>query len=106
MRREMRRAMADGPAYNEPMAGTKGWHSRLSYANVVATLALFISLGGASYAAVTLPAGSVGPRQLRDGAGTPRALGFPLGVQGFTEKSPVVLSQAQCPATSDCVAQL
>ena len=33
---------------------------RLSYANVVATLALFIALGGASYAAVTLPHDSVG----------------------------------------------
>ena len=32
---------------------------KLSYANVVATLALFVALGGASYAAVTLPAGSV-----------------------------------------------
>jgi hypothetical protein len=38
---------------------------RLSYANVVASLALFIALGGVSWAAVTLPAGSVGNRQLR-----------------------------------------
>lgn len=44
--------------------------SRLSYANVVATLALFIALGGVSYAAVKLPANSVGTKQLKAGAVT------------------------------------
>jgi len=39
--------------------------SRLTYANVTATLALFIALGGASYAAVTLPRNSVGTAQIR-----------------------------------------
>jgi hypothetical protein len=34
--------------------------------NVIAYLALFIALGGSSYAAVNLPAGSVGERQLRN----------------------------------------
>jgi hypothetical protein len=43
---------------------------RLTYANVTATLALFVALGGASYAALELPANSVGPRQLA----------FPLGL--------------------------
>ncbi len=38
---------------------------RLTYANVVASLALFIALGGVSYAATALPRGSVGPRQIR-----------------------------------------
>jgi hypothetical protein len=61
--------------------------SRLSYANITATLALFISLGGASYAAVTLPEHSVGPRQLKAGAVTPGALSFPLGVTGVTDQS-------------------
>ena len=42
--------------------------SRLGYANVVATIALFVGLGGASYAAVALPADSVGTRQLKDQA--------------------------------------
>src|SRR3954471_14208016 len=37
----------------------------LSYANVIATLALFIALGGGAYAAATLPRNSVGPSQLR-----------------------------------------
>ena len=39
--------------------------SRLSYANVTASLALFIALGGTGYAAVTLPRNSVGSAQLR-----------------------------------------
>ena len=37
----------------------------MSYANVTATLALFIALGGTSYAVATLPRNSVGPAQLR-----------------------------------------
>jgi hypothetical protein len=41
---------------------------RLSYANVVATLALFIALGGSSYAALKLPRNSVGAAQIRSGA--------------------------------------
>ena len=42
--------------------------SRLTYANVMATLALFISLGGSSYAALKLPRNSVGATQIRAGA--------------------------------------
>jgi hypothetical protein len=42
---------------------------RLSYANVVATLALFLALGGAAVAA-GLPRNSVGPSQLKKGAVT------------------------------------
>src|SRR3954447_5422307 len=38
---------------------------RVSYANVTATLALFIALGGTSYAALTLPKNSVGSKQIR-----------------------------------------
>ncbi|MBS1890789.1 MAG: hypothetical protein JST59_05815 [Actinobacteria bacterium] len=38
---------------------------RLTYANVVASLALFIALGGASYAATSLPKGSVGTDQIQ-----------------------------------------
>jgi len=41
---------------------------RLTYANVVATLALFAALGGVSYAAATLPKGSVGSEQIQAGA--------------------------------------
>ncbi len=45
--------------------------NRLTYANVVATVALFAALGGASYAAVAVPNNSVGPRQLS----------FPIGMK-------------------------
>lgn len=40
----------------------------LGYANVTATLALFVAVAGSSYAAVGLPAGSVGSKQLRSNA--------------------------------------
>lgn len=43
---------------------------RPSHATVVAYLALFVALGGTTYAAVSLPANSVGTKQLRDGAVT------------------------------------
>jgi hypothetical protein len=43
---------------------------KLTYANTIATLALFVALGGSSYAALTLPANSVGTRQLKKGAVT------------------------------------
>ena len=41
---------------------------RLSYANVMATIAVFIALGGSSYAALSLPRNSVGSKQIRKGA--------------------------------------
>ena len=40
----------------------------LSYANVVASLALFVALGGTAAAAVTLDRDSVGSREIREGA--------------------------------------
>jgi hypothetical protein len=41
---------------------------RLTYANVMATIAAFVALGGTSYAALALPRNSVGSAQLRTGA--------------------------------------
>jgi hypothetical protein len=43
---------------------------RPSHAIVISYLALFIALGGASYAAVTLPANSVGTKQIKNRAVT------------------------------------
>jgi hypothetical protein len=43
---------------------------RLTFSNVTAGCALFIALGGTSYAALTLPRNSVGSGQLRKGAVT------------------------------------
>jgi hypothetical protein len=42
--------------------------SNVNYANVVGTLALFVALGGTSYAALSLPRDSVGSLQIRKGA--------------------------------------
>jgi hypothetical protein len=42
--------------------------SKLTYANVVASLALFVALGGTGYAAITLPRDSVGSNQIRSRA--------------------------------------
>lgn len=42
----------------------------ITYGNVVSTLALFIALGGVSYAAATLPRNSVGTAQLKNNAVT------------------------------------
>lgn len=70
---------------------------RLSYANVMATLGVFLALGGVGYATGVVPAGSVGTRQLKNGAVTgakvkPRSLlaksfkagQLPAGKQGAT----------------------
>jgi hypothetical protein len=46
----------------------------LSYANVLSTVALFIVLGGTSYAVTRLPSNSVGTAQLKAGAVTPGKL--------------------------------
>lgn len=43
---------------------------RLTFANVTSLLALFVALGGTSYAAITLPANSVGTKQLKKNAVT------------------------------------
>ncbi len=43
--------------------------------NAIGYAALFVSLGGTSYAAIAIPAGSVGTRQLHNGAVTGSKLG-------------------------------
>ena len=40
---------------------------RLRYSNVMSTIAVFIALGGASYAATQLPKNSVGTKQIKNG---------------------------------------
>lgn len=39
--------------------------------NAIALTALFVALGGTSYAAISIPAGAVGTKQIRNGAVTP-----------------------------------
>ena len=43
---------------------------RLTYSNVMATVAVFVALGGTSYAAIALPRNSVGSNQLKRNAVT------------------------------------
>jgi len=85
------------------------FHDRLTYANVIATLALFVSLGGVSYAAITLPPDSVGKSQIRAGAVDLGALSFPLGTVGITDEEVDDLAKNGCNgggfhgnATADC----
>ncbi len=42
--------------------------SKLTYANVAATIAIFLAVTGVGFAVAKLPRGSVGPKQLRNGA--------------------------------------
>jgi hypothetical protein len=49
--------------------------SRLTYANVTATIALFLALGGGAFAAIHLPKKSVGTKQLKAKAVTNPKLG-------------------------------
>ena len=47
---------------------------KLTYANVIATLALFFALGSGAWAASNMPANSVGTRQLKNGAVTAKKI--------------------------------
>jgi hypothetical protein len=42
--------------------------SRLTFANLISCLALFVALGGASYAATQLPKNSIGSKQIKKGS--------------------------------------
>jgi hypothetical protein len=59
----------------------------LSYANVVASLALFLALGGVGYAAIKLPKNSVGTKQLKNGAVTGKKIA-PATVKSLTTSGP------------------
>jgi hypothetical protein len=52
----------------------RGLRCRLTYANVMASIAVFVSLGGGAYAATELPRNSVGTAAIRNGAVTTRNL--------------------------------
>ena len=57
--------------------------SRLTFANITSVLALFVALGGTSYAALRLPANSVDSREIRSGAVGPTELR--TGAAGYSE---------------------
>lgn len=71
---------------------------RLSYANVVASLALFIALGGTSYAVSALPRNSVGSTQLRKNAvNSSRVKDRSLGVRDLSLSARTTLRGAAGP---------
>jgi hypothetical protein len=45
-----------------------GIRAKLTFANVMSVIAVFLALGGVGYAAFKLPKNSVGPKQIRNGA--------------------------------------
>jgi hypothetical protein len=75
---------------------------RLNYANVMATVAVFIALGGGAYAASKVPKNSVGTKQLKDhsvttkkikpGSITRPDLAFPLASTAAVGSTPVALT--------------
>lgn len=69
---------------------------RLSFANVVSCIALFVALGGASYAATQLPKNSVGTKQIKPNAvNSSKVKNGSLVVADFKSSE---LSQLQGPA--------
>ena len=69
---------------------------RPTYANVMSSIALFVALGGASYAASSVAPGSVGTKQLRNGAvvrGSSHSIMSRVGTQPF--RWPRDLSRAE-----------
>lgn len=84
--------------------------------NLIAYLALFIALGGTSYAATQLPAHSVGTRQLRNGAvtdakvrrGSLTANAFAPGVLPRMPGTTIAfkgIGPPACPPNTDCGAR-
>ena len=59
---------------------------RLTYANVIATLALFLALNVGAYAAIKIPPNSIGPAQLKNKAVTPKKVS-PAAIKLFRGKN-------------------
>jgi hypothetical protein len=74
---------------------------RIRYADVAATAALILTLGGSAYAAGIIPAGSVHSAQLAGGAVSQSKLAFPLGL-ATKEIESVSLRGYVCPAGAPC----
>jgi hypothetical protein len=74
------------------------FRARLSYGNVVATLALFIALSGTSYAALKLPRNSVGNAQIRNDAVTSaKVQNGSMQLEDFSAAQQAALRGAQGP---------
>jgi hypothetical protein len=77
---------------------------RIRYADVAATVALILTVGGSAYAAGILPAGSVHSTQLARGAVSQPKLAFPLGLASKKIESFSVRGYA-CPPGAPCPAE-
>jgi|1185.fasta_scaffold357496_1 hypothetical protein len=65
---------------------------------IVAVVALIVAMGGTSYAAITLPRNSVGPRQIRAGAvGSSELRDRSLGVRDLSRRARAALRGPQGP---------
>jgi hypothetical protein len=72
--------------------------SRLTYANAMSTVAVFLALGGVGYAAITLPRNSVGPRQLkRNAVSSAKVKDRSLTVSDLSKKTRSKLAGARGP---------
>lgn len=65
--------------------------------NVIAYVALFVALGGTGYAAISLPAGSVGNRQLKNHSVTPIKFD-PGSIAGYVRAYAQISTQGQITA--------
>jgi hypothetical protein len=78
-------SLLEGAARQPPMRGVlkvSKLKSRLTYANVIATIALFLALGGGAFAAFKLPKKSVGTKNLKAKAVTEPKLGDKAVTEG------------------------
>ena len=71
--------------------------------NAIALLALFVALGGTSYAALSLPAGSVGSKQLATARHEPESI-TPYSPAGSQVRSPAIRCWARVSAEARLIA--
>src|SRR3954464_4254616 len=72
--------------------------SKLTYANVMSTIAVFLALGGVGYAVSQLPKNSVGPRQIKKNAvSSSKVKNKSLAISDFSAKTRSKLTGARGP---------
>jgi hypothetical protein len=72
--------------------------SKLTYSNVMSTIAVFLALGGVGYAVSQLPKNSVGPRQIKKNAvSSSKVKNKSLAISDFSSKTRSKLTGARGP---------
>src|SRR6476659_9065503 len=97
MRSGCRVAPRRQPGKGSRMSGIK---SKLTYANVMATIAVFIALGGASYAAFHLPKNSVKSKNIVNGQIKQKDVSHTLTVSGADSATTATHATSADTATS------